>query len=310
MVASVLSQILVLFLIACVGLLVAKLGYLDDHTTNNLNKILLYVFVPCMIVSSATGGDAAYGDSTVVLMLVCAVGLYLLLPLLGLALNAVLRVPRERRNLTLLMTVCGNVGFMGYPVVQAFFGSQALFLNSIVTMFQSIPLYAGGPLLLSSARAEGSGRRATLSWRTLLSPALVASVLALALFFAGVQLPGFLADAVGSLGDVTSPLAMLLMGASLAGVDLKSLALDWRMHLYTLVKQLAVPLAFWFALAPVFPDRTVLGILTLVLAMPVATMTMVLAQRHGSDVQYATRAIVVTTLWSFVILPVLGFVIV
>lgn len=82
------------------------------------------------------------------------------------------------------------------------------------------------------------------------------------------------------------------------------------MHLYTLVKQLAVPLAFWFALAPVFPDRTVLGILTLVLAMPVATMTMVLAQRHGSDVQYATRAIVVTTLWSFVILPVLGFVIV
>lgn len=309
MVASVLSQILVLFLIACVGLLVAKLGYLDDHTTNNLNKILLYVFVPCMIVSSATGGDASYGGSTVVLMLACAVALYaVVMPLLGLAVNAALRIPRERRNLTLLMTMCGNVGFMGYPVVQAFFGSQTLFLNSIVTMFQSIPLYAGGALLLSAGSARG--RRARLSWRTLVSPALVASVLALVLFFTGVRLPGFVGDAVGSLGDITSPLAMLLMGASLAGVDLKSLALDWRMHLYTLVKQLAVPLVFWFALSPFFPDRTVLGILTLVLAMPVATMTMVLAQQYGSDAQYATRAIVTTTLWSFVILPVLGFVIV
>lgn len=310
MVASVLTQILVLFLIACVGLLVAKLGYLDDRTTNNLNKILLYVFVPCMIVSSATGDGDSYGGSTVVLMLVCAVALYAVaMPLLGLIVNAALRIPRDHRNITLLMTMCGNVGFMGYPVVQAFFGSQALFLNSVVTMFQSIPLYAGGALLLS-AETSSPEHRMHLSWRTLVSPALVASVLALVLFFAGVQLPGFAEDTIGSLGNITSPLAMMLMGASLADVDLKSLVLDWRMHLYTLVKQLVVPLAFWFALSPFFPDRTVLGVLTLVLAMPVATMTMVLAQQYDSDAQYATRAIVTTTLWSFLILPVLGFVIV
>lgn len=304
--AAILTQIVVLFLIACVGLLVAKLGYLDDRTTNNLNKMLLYVFVPCMIVSSALGGASTYGQATVLLMIASAVALYLLLPVVALGVNALLRVPQERRRLTLLMTVCGNVGFMGYPVVQAFFGSQALFLNSIITMFQSIPLYLGAPLLLAD-RSEG--RRATLSPRALLSPALVASVAALVVFFAGIELPAFLADTIDSIGGITSPLAMILMGASLNGVDLKSIALDWRLHLYTLVKQLVLPLAVWFALSPFFPDKTVLGIVVVVLAMPVATMTMVLAQQYRSDAVYATRAIVVTTLWSFAILPVLGIVI-
>lgn len=304
--AAILTQIVVLFLIACVGLLVAKLGYLDDRTTNNLNKMLLYVFVPCMIVSSALGGASTYGQATVLLMIASAVALYLLLPVVALGVNALLRVPQERRRLTLLMTVCGNVGFVGYPVVQAFFGSQALFLNSIITMFQSIPLYLGAPLLLAD-RSEG--RRATLSPRALLSPALVASVAALVVFFAGIELPAFLADTIDSIGGITSPLAMILMGASLNGVDLKSIALDWRLHLYTLVKQLVLPLAVWFALSPFFPDKTVLGIVVVVLAMPVATMTMVLAQQYRSDAAYATRAIVVTTLWSFAILPVLGVVI-
>lgn len=304
--AAILTQIVVLFLIACVGLLVAKLGYLDDRTTNNLNKMLLYVFVPCMIVSSALGGASTYGQATVLLMIASAVALYLLLPVVALGVNALLRIPRERRRLTLLMTVCGNVGFMGYPVVQAFFGSQALFLNSIITMFQSIPLYLGAPLLLTD-RSEG--HRATLSPRALLSPALVASVAALVVFFAGIELPAFLADTIGSIGGITSPLAMILMGASLNGVDLKSIALDWRLHLYTLVKQLVLPLAVWFALSPFFPDKTVLGIVVVVLAMPVATMTMVLAQQYRSDAAYATRTIVVTTLWSFAILPVLGIVI-
>ena len=111
--AAILTQIVVLFLIACVGLLVAKLGYLDDRTTNNLNKMLLYVFVPCMIVSSALGGASTYGQATVLLMIASAVALYLLLPVVALGVNALLRVPRERHRLTLLMTVCGNVGFMG-----------------------------------------------------------------------------------------------------------------------------------------------------------------------------------------------------
>ena len=145
---------------------------------------------------------------------------------------------------------------------------------------------------------RSGGNRTTISLRTLLSPALVASVVALVVFFAGIELPAFLADTIDSIGGITSPLAMILMGASLNGVDLKNIALDWRLHLYTLVKQLVLPLAVWFALSPFFPDKTVLGI-----------VVVVLAQQYRSDATYATRAIVVTTLWSFIILPVLGVVV-
>lgn len=325
---EIVSQIFVLFLIACTGLLAAKLGYLDDRTTNGLNRLVLSFFVPCMVISSATGGAVSYGHDTVVLALACSAALYVVLPAIAWLLNVAFRLPREKRALGLIMTTCGNVGFMGYPVVQAFFGQEALFLNSLFIMFQAIPLYVGSAILLPQARADeavpgeiadGRGpdgrapakarRRIRLSPRDVINPAMVASVLALVLFFAGIQLPGFLADTLSQLGGVTAPLAMMLMGASLASIDLKSLALDWRLHLYALVKQLVIPLVVWFALSPVFPDPLLLGVLVVVLAMPVAAMIVVLAYQYHADAQFAARGIVATTLWSFLILPVLGIVI-
>lgn len=306
MVGSVATQILILCVVAGVGLLAAKLGFFGPQVTAGVNKLLINICVPCMVVASAVGDTSGYASDTVYLALGCSAGLCVVMPALGWLVNVALRVPREERNLRQFMTMCTNFGFMGYPVAQAFFGVEALFLHSLVTICLHTMMFAGASLLLGKGRIGGDWRSFA---RELLSPGLVASLTALALFLLQVRLPGFVVGSLEQIGGITSPLAMMVIGASLADLDPKDLLLDWRLHVYALVKQLLIPLAFWFALAPVFPSPVVLGLVTLVLALPVAAMTAVLASQYDRDATYVSRGIVVTTVWSFVLLPVLGLVI-
>ena len=301
---TVTTQILVLFLISCVGYGAAKLGCFPPATTKNLNKLLLYICVPCMVISAAVGGERTYSEETAFLMLGCSAAMAIFLPILGWLLNVLLHTPRANQPLCQFMAMCGNIGFMGYPVVMAFFGTDAAFLNGLATVCLNILMFGGAVVLL----AHDQGEKPTLAPRDLLSPSLVASVLALALFLLHVQLPAFLNGALSSIGSITSPLAMMLIGASLVGVQPRSL-LDWRLHVWTLLKQLVVPLAVWFLCKPWFPNLTVLGVMVVVLALPVAAMTIVFANQYNKDIDFAVRGIVATTLWSFVILPIIALVI-
>ena len=307
MLTDVISQNVVLFLITCVGFGVGRLGYFDDQTTAKLNKLLLYVCVPCMTVSAAVGGSATLSRETAILALGASLALCLFLPLSGMLLNVVLRIPQEQRPMFRFMTLSSNFAFMGYPVVQAFFGTEAMFLNALGVMFLTVLQFSYGVSVLTQSDAKDR----TFNWRSLVTPGLVASLVALLLFFAGVQLPAFLEGTLSSIGGIAPPLAMMLIGSSLVGANFKGLLGNMRLHAYALVKQLAIPLAVWFALRSVFPDPLVLGVTTVILAMPVGAMNIVFAgQYRPQDLPITAEAIIVTTLWSFAILPVLALVLI
>lgn len=304
---GVVGQIGTLFLITCVGYLAGRLGYFDGHATAKLNKLLLYICVPCMTVAAAVGGTEAFSRETALLALAGSLGLCLFLPLSGFALNAVLRVPKAQRPMFRFMTMSSNFAFMGYPVVQAFFGTEAVFLNALGVMFLTILQFSYGVGVLT----HGNGKDRTFDWRSLVTPGLVASVVALVLFFTGLRLPSFLEGTLSSIGGIAPPMAMMLIGSSLVGVDAGALLHNLRLHAYALAKQLVIPLVVWFALHSVFPNPLVLGVLTVILAMPVGAMNIVFAgQYRPQDTALTAEAIVVTTLWSFAILPVLALVIV
>ena len=70
---------------------------------------------------------------------------------------------------------------------------------------------------------------------------------ALALLLLGVKLPGFLGDAVGYLGDMTVPGAMLVVGSSLANLPGRTLLKEWRVYALAAFTLLLRPAAVWAA---------------------------------------------------------------
>lgn len=313
-ISVILEQMGKLFLILCLGVLLAKKELLDIHTKQKLTKLLLYVTTPLMMVDafhdrmlSVSQRDS--GGVPVGILFADSFLFYALLIFLSLVLVFGIRVPKNQRRLYLFMTIFGNVGFMGFPVVESVYGKEGLFYAAIVNSVFNIIIYTFGVLLMGGASA-GSGRltdrlRAVPWKRLLLTPAVIATAAGVLIFVCRIRLPSLLADTCDTLGGLTSPLAMLVVGANLSQVPVKSVLSDMKLNLYVLLRQTALPLLFWLMLKPFVQHPVLAPTLLLLSCMPVANTTALFATEYHGDEALASQGIFLTTLFSLVSFPLM-----
>lgn len=79
-------------------------------------------------------------------------------------------------------------------------------------------------------------------WKSVVNPSMVASLVAIVLLLSGVRLPLVLEDAMSTLGSVTSPIAMMIVGALKSGVNLRAVVNEARIYPFILIRQIVVPL--------------------------------------------------------------------
>lgn len=299
--STAIEQMAVLFLVACVGFGAAKLGYLDNHTKERLNKLLMNVTLPCMVVASAEGAGADASGASIGGAFVLGAALFFALLLVGFVCNVLLRVPRGERRLYLFMSVCSNMGFLGIPVIASVFGDASIILSSIFVMMQGVFLYSLGFMLLSSG--EGGGGK--VSWSAVMNPAMVACIAAIALFLGGIKLPSVVQGTLDLVGGLTTPLALMIVGVIISQVNAKAVVSEWRLYVYTAVKQLIVPAALFLALRLVVDSPLLVGVFVLMMATPVGTLVPMWAERFGRDPVLAAKGTIISTALSFSFIPAL-----
>ena len=221
-------------------------------------------------------------------------------------------MPVEQRGLYLFQGVLTNTGFIGFAVLDSVFGGASVFLGSIFIAISNVFLYSLGIAALTSGGASGAeAHRASLAetartvLRNMLNVPLVVSLIAMVVFFANIPVPASIMQAADMTGGITAPLAMMLVGLSIADADLKSVLAEWRLWGFTLIRFLIAPLVAFLALAPIVPSELALGVFIVLLAMPTGSMAGPIAATYGQDGDIPARGTIVSTLASFVIVPIL-----
>jgi len=130
--------------------------------------------------------------------------------------------------------------------------------------------------------------------RLLVNPGIAASVIGFLLFLNSVEIPGPFIDAIGLLGGVTTPLAMIIVGAMLATFPAREMVGDWRIWAASAVLLLVVPAICWLLFSPVFADPLVSGVMITMAAMPAAVNTVIFAEQYGANVFVSTIGSLVT----------------
>lgn len=314
----VLEQMAKLFILLCLGIGLAKGGILDPHTKQKLTKLLLYVTTPLMMI------DAFYDrmqmlasqpndGSTVSVGMLFAYSFLFYGLLIALAVLTVItmRTPREDRRLYLFMTVFGNVGFMGFPIIEAVYGKEGLFYAAILNSVFNIFVYTFGVVLMGGI-TETDGTRSFLGtlrgipWRKLLlTPAVIGTAAGILIFALRIPLPSVIADTCDTLGGLTSPLAMLVVGANLSGMRLREVISSRRMNLYVLIRQFLLPFVFWLIIKPIVGHPVLAPSLLLLSCMPVANTTALFATEYHGNEKLASQGIFLTTLCSLISFPLL-----
>lgn len=135
---------------------------------------------------------------------------------------------------------------------------------------------------------------------------VIACITAMLLYFLQTPVPSFLQAFITNLGNLTAPLSMMIIGASLAQMPLKELFLDKKLLLFSLVKLLLLP-AVWMIMVNRVAEQEILrGVYLVMMATPAGSMTAMLAQQYGGDYETASRGVALTTVLSVITMPLLA----
>lgn len=296
-----------LFLILIVGWVGQKCRVFPDSTQAVITKLVLYIATPCTILYSVLNNNNLPGVGTLVELLLISTACYVAVGLLSLLAVWLMRVPKGSRGTYVCMMMFSNCGFIGFPVVQAIFGSDAVFYNSVVSIpfYPFLYLFGVYMMVRDSAWQGGEQKKLEFKWTTFVSPCLVASVLAVIFAIGGWKLPGVITDTFGTIGNITTPGALLVIGISIAKQPLRQVLGSPRIYLMTALRLVVQPVLVWFVLHFFLTDPVLLGVIVVVFAMPTATAITMLAGEYGADEPSSVQGVFVTTLLSMVTIPVL-----
>lgn len=302
-----------LVLVTLIGYVAARAGFLTSEVRPRLSALIFNVTLPCTILASVGEVDSSAGAVQVTWSFVLGTALFFVMLAAAALACLALRVPRDERPLYLFMGVLTNTGFIGFAVLESLFGGGSVFLGSIFIAVSNVFLYSIGVGVLTSG-GEKNGEKDVAPTRSsrltgvlenVLNVPMVASVIALVVFFSGVPLPGPVAQAVDMVGGATSPLAMMLVGLAIAEADLRRVLANWRLWGFSAIRFLLVPAVCYLLLVPVVPDALSLGVFIVMLAMPTGSMAAAIASTYGRPGELLSQGTIVSTIASFVIVPVL-----
>ena len=289
----------ILFLLLLVGFAANKLGIVNAAFNKTFSGLIINVTTPALILRSVMGGEKVLGIWEIVLLLGASLVSYLFVILLAMAASKLLGLRGRDGDTFRLMLIFSNTAFMGFPVVAALMGTEALFYAAIYNMPFNFLMYSYGIRLVSGGAVKGFDRK------TLVSPCILAAVLALILYFLPVGVPELIVTALGYLSDITIPGAMLILGSTLAMIPLRDVFLDWRIYVLCLSKMLILPVVIW-AIVRLLPLPEMIGRITVVMwSLPVATNCTMLATQYGGDEAMSSKGVLITTLLSVVTIPIL-----
>lgn len=290
------QQVLVMFLLILVGYLAVRARVLGAEARRSFSTLLVNIVVPAMIVDSYL--IPFDPDILANLVRTALVSTGALLIGLGIALLATRRMQSPDRPILRFAITFSNAGYMGFPLIEALFGAEGLLYASIFNTFFNILIWTAGIALLDPGAKGANPVRELVK-----KPALLAVALGLVLYLGRVPVPDLIAQPIGLLGGMNTPLSMLITGIIIATSDLKAVIRRGALWQTILLRMLAVPAAAVLLCLATGTGGMVGAVVILLEACPCAAITSVFAVQYRYDEQLAAGAVVVSTLLSIAALP-------
>ena len=283
-----------LYVYVLIGVLLRKLGLLHDELNKQVNKLVFRVFLPCSLFKSAYGITFELGGNgkAILYMVVSYAVLFTVLMLV------VPRLFRDDRPAAATVVQAGfrsNFVLLGLAYTQLLFGDDNISSVSVLTAV-IIPMYNILAILGFELLRGGKVNALQVLKRIVTNPLIVAVVLGLAVKAVGITLPEMILKPVEALAGVASPLALIVIGATLTVSGFrKNLK---RVLGTTCLRLVAVPLVF-VTIAVLLGFRDVL-LVTMVVAFagPCAVSGVPMAYELGGDGDLAGQVTATTTLLS------------
>lgn len=298
-----LSNVLITLLFILPGFILCKAKKAVADHLSTMSAVLVYGCSPCMIISSfiqldftpaAFGNMALFFGVTLVLQATFMLILYLIFKK---------KYADSKYRILTIGAVLGNVGFFGLPMVKAILPDypEAMCYSAVYVVSMNILVFTVGVFCLTNDKRFVSVKS------TFLNPTTLSLFVALPPYFFGVRqyLPEVLINALSLLGNMTTPLCMIILGVRLASVPFGKLFTRPIIYITCACKLIIFPLFCYLAVYFLPLDFAFKASILILSAVPCASVILNLAEMHRSETELAANCVLLSTLICFITIPLL-----
>lgn len=305
-----LSNTLVLLLVGGFGFWLAWAGYLDGAKRGFIAKIV-NLSIPCFLFHSITGKFDQQGLLTLLELA--------FIPFITVSINWAVSVllvrlglvRQEWRGIFISCFTSSTVLFVGVPMTMALFGDVGIPYLLVYFFANCLFIWTVGLFniqLDGVARAHGPKPKllSMHSLRMLFSPPLLAFMAGVVVVLTALPLPAFVSGTVKTIGQITSPLALIFIGMTIESIGfgkLKHLPREIWLVLFSCF--ILRPCVMYFVTGCFEMETVMRQVFVAASALPVSSVVAVLAKSYGADEEFASEAIGASTLALVCALPFL-----
>ena len=304
--SSLLSIMIVLFLLMATGFWARKTGIIDDVASKRLSKLIINIGQPMLIISSLIKIEYNAENTKAGIIMAC----------LGIAVNTVVSVIAffatkgiknlDEHKITEYSIVFANVGFIGFPIFRSVFGDIGEFWGSFYVIGFHLFMWTWGLMILARERDDIklTPRKILINYGTI--PCFIGLVIYFSKAF--IETPGFLISYTGFLSNLCTPVSVLIIGALLATRSLRQVFCNKNVYLTCAFRLFIIPIFICVTTKLIgLPDYIVL-FSTAASALPSASSVTMFAELYDISPGYAAQGVGVTSVISVASLPVIMYI--
>ena len=309
----VLEQMIIIMILILTGIFLFRKKMLSEDTSRQISGLIVNVTNPALLICSA------FDDTPKLSLHELGIGMcvfllsYTVLILSAYLIPLILRVPNAARYSYRMMTVFGNVGFIGIPLASAVLGSGSLIFVSMSNLIYNILVYTFGISTLKKASLEqhpeghdsGNSDSGSL-FHKLVNAGTVSAALTIIFYLGNFQVPSIISSSLTYAGRTTTFLSMLVLGVSVAQMALKDIFSQPKLYAFALIRQILLPVGFTLTLSLFIKEALILNTCALMLAVPAGNMPLMLSKQLNVDESTISRGIILTTILSLATIPVVA----
>ncbi len=307
--------------IILLGYYLRKSGKVTDTAAKSLTAVLMNVALPALAFQAFMTDIKPETFTTGLNSFIFGFVAYIILILITFAYRG--KYKGDKLDVMRGLTIFGSTTFFGLPIIEAFLGSEGTLYANLFNIAYRVFLYSYGYIMFSGLKFEKKNLK-----QIILNPIIIATFLGFFIWMFQASLPqvsvavkegtksyAFLRldqtapwfmKAVGYLASLSSPLAWLAIGMTLAKISLKDAVKDMDVWVYSIGKLLIMP-AVMLILMILFRNIGFLPLnyvaitgIIIMLATPPATVAVGYAINFDKEAVFSSNASLVSTVLSIV----------
>ncbi|MEA5083013.1 MAG: AEC family transporter [Lachnospiraceae bacterium] len=303
--SQLLTSMAMLLTMVLPGIIFKKKGLITESQTKCISNIIINLIVPAIIINAfqIEYSKKMVADVFKIMgltgIMIAACGVILVI------LSKAAKFSNFEKGIFATVLMIPNTGFIGIPLMNAFYGSEGLLYVSIMEIagdiFMSTVVY--------SIFSKNAGHKEKMQLREFFSPLIIAVIIGFVLFIFNITLPPFLSGAVKNISDASGALAMFVLGSQLADIKIKEFLGNVKVYIQVGARLIIMPIVAFVIMRLILKDTSLLStVFVLTWGLPAGVFGVVLAEKFNTDPAFATKCVMLSNILCLITIPICAMV--